>query len=206
MPTPITPRGEGKRRRILDAALQVIASEGVRAVTHRRVAAEADASLGLIAYYFASTDALISATLEMLTERETSRLRSMVDVVLSGALDVDSLVELLVDEVSRHAGEHKDEAIASIALTLEIPRERVGREAFDEWEVAQYAFYEAVAKAVDKGDPANLATYLMASMEGLGLYAAIAPDPAHIREAARIGLGRILRAASGAIPARSTVG
>jgi TetR/AcrR family transcriptional regulator, regulator of biofilm formation and stress response len=201
VPTSITPRGEDKRRRILDAALQVIAAEGVRAVTHRRVAAEAGASLGLITYYFASTDSMISATLEMLTERETSRLRGLVDVVLSGSLDVDDLVELLVDEVSRHAGEHKDEAMASIALTLEIPRERVSREAFDKWELAQYEFYEAIAKAIESDDPTDVATYLMASMEGLGLYAAIAPDPAHIREAARVGLGRFLHAAAAELPA-----
>lgn len=53
------PQSELKRRSILDAALRVVADGGVEAVTHRRVAAEADVPLGSTTYYFASRDDLL---------------------------------------------------------------------------------------------------------------------------------------------------
>ena len=45
-------RGENTRRRLLAAALRVIARDGVRAITHRAVAQEAGLSVSLTTYYF----------------------------------------------------------------------------------------------------------------------------------------------------------
>jgi DNA-binding transcriptional regulator YbjK len=50
---------ERKRRAILDAVLRVVAEGGVDAVTHRRVAAEAEVPLGSTTYYFASREDLL---------------------------------------------------------------------------------------------------------------------------------------------------
>ncbi len=63
MTTPAT-RDKGKRSReaLLDAAIALIAREGLEAVSHRAVAREADASPALTTYYFASkTDLLVQA-------------------------------------------------------------------------------------------------------------------------------------------------
>src|SRR5258708_39566126 len=54
-----TTSAEGRRREILVATLRVIASNGTDAVTHRRVAAEADVPLGSLTYYFESREDLI---------------------------------------------------------------------------------------------------------------------------------------------------
>lgn len=51
--------GEKKRRQILEAALQVIAMEGIDAVTHRRVAKETKVSHGVVSYHFSTRDSLI---------------------------------------------------------------------------------------------------------------------------------------------------
>ena len=56
---PTLPQAELRRRAILDATLRVIADGGVDAVTHRRVAAEADVALGSTTYYFASREELV---------------------------------------------------------------------------------------------------------------------------------------------------
>ena len=56
---PPLPQAERRRRAILDAALRVISAGGVDAVTHRRVAAEADVALGSTTYYFASREELV---------------------------------------------------------------------------------------------------------------------------------------------------
>ncbi|HVP27883.1 MAG TPA: TetR family transcriptional regulator [Myxococcota bacterium] len=61
LPAPSLPQAELRRRGILSAALRVIAEGGIDAVTHRRVAAEADVPLGSTTYYFESRDELVRA-------------------------------------------------------------------------------------------------------------------------------------------------
>lgn len=58
-PGPTLPKGELRRRALLDAALRVIAQGGVEAVTHRRVAAEAGVSRGTTTYHFESRDEIV---------------------------------------------------------------------------------------------------------------------------------------------------
>jgi DNA-binding transcriptional regulator YbjK len=54
---------EGRRRRIVEAAVRVIAEVGVGETTHRRIAAEADVPLGSTTYYFPTLDDLIREAL-----------------------------------------------------------------------------------------------------------------------------------------------
>lgn len=54
-------RGEQTRREILDAALRVIARDGVRGVSHRAVAQEAGVNLSLTTYYFVNLTELIAS-------------------------------------------------------------------------------------------------------------------------------------------------
>jgi DNA-binding transcriptional regulator YbjK len=58
-PEPTLPKGEMRRRALLDAALRVIAESGVEAVTHRRVAEAAGVSRGTTTYHFASRDEIV---------------------------------------------------------------------------------------------------------------------------------------------------
>lgn len=194
MATVSTARGEVTRQRILDATLQVIATEGVRAVTQRRIAKQAGASLGLITYYFDNTTALITATLEDLGRRETERLVGLEAKVERVGNDVDKLVDILLRELKQSSGARKNTAIANIALTLEIPRGGVSRDLFDSWEQAQVSFYEAIARALGCDEPDDIAMYLFSSVEGLLMYSAIAPDARLIHRGARAGLRLLLQA------------
>lgn len=194
MATVSTTRGEVTRQRILDATLHVIATEGVRAVTQRRVAKEANASLGLITYYFDNTTTMITSTLEDLGRRETQRFVSLQAKVERVGNDVDRLVEILVREVKQSSGVRKNLTIADFALTLEIPRGGVSRDLFDVWESAQLAFYESIARALGCRDTEDIAMYLLSSIDGLSLYAAIAPDAKLIHRGARAGLRLLLEA------------
>ncbi len=56
---PNLPKGERRRRALLDAALRVIAEGGVEAVTHRRVAEMAGVSRGAATYHFDSRDEIV---------------------------------------------------------------------------------------------------------------------------------------------------
>lgn len=187
-------RGVETHRRIIDATLEVIASEGVRAVTHRRVAAQARASAGLISYHFASTGELIDATLADLGRREVERLTALREQVLAADDDIDTLADLLVSEAPRWASDRRRDAISSMALTLEIVGSGVSRVDFAEWERAQFDLYEAVATKLGSSDPPAVATYLNGSLEGLAVFAAIAPDATDVIRSTRYGVVLLLTA------------
>ena len=65
-------RGPGdpdRRQRIAEAAIVVAMQEGLDAVTHRRVAAEAGVPLGSTTYYFRTIDDLLSVAMEKAAQR-----------------------------------------------------------------------------------------------------------------------------------------
>ncbi|MSO41210.1 MAG: TetR family transcriptional regulator [Solirubrobacterales bacterium] len=57
------PRYGGGRDALIDAAIRVVAREGMRGLTIRSVAAEAGVTHGLVRHHFGSRDALVEATL-----------------------------------------------------------------------------------------------------------------------------------------------
>lgn len=60
---------EQRRRAILEAALSIIVSDGIRAVRHRAVAREADVPLSATTYYFKDISDLIADTFTLFAER-----------------------------------------------------------------------------------------------------------------------------------------
>mgnify|MGYP002662290190 FL=1 len=60
---------EQRRHAILDAALRIIVRDGVRAVRHRAVAAEAEVPLSATTYYFKDINDLITDTFALFVER-----------------------------------------------------------------------------------------------------------------------------------------
>lgn len=63
---------EQRRQAILDAAMRIIVREGVRAVRHRAVAAEAEVPLSATTYYFKDIDDLITDTFAQFVERSAA--------------------------------------------------------------------------------------------------------------------------------------
>lgn len=64
----------GTRERILDAALEIAAEDGIGAVTNRRLATAAGVSLGTLTYHFSSQDDVVRESLTRFVEREVKRL------------------------------------------------------------------------------------------------------------------------------------
>ncbi len=64
------PRGEQTRRKIIDATLAVIASNGVRGTTHRAIARKAGVQLSLTTYYFRDLNELISLAFQAFMDRD----------------------------------------------------------------------------------------------------------------------------------------
>lgn len=70
-----TPRpgyGEG-RQALIDAAIRIVATSGLRGLTYRAVAAEAGVTQGLVAHHFGTRADLIQATLEHTASQSIER-------------------------------------------------------------------------------------------------------------------------------------
>jgi DNA-binding transcriptional regulator YbjK len=63
---------EQRRQAILDAAMRIIVREGVRAVRHRAVAAEAEVPLSATTYYYKDINDLITDTFALFVERSAA--------------------------------------------------------------------------------------------------------------------------------------
>ena len=65
---------EQRRQAILDAAMRIIVREGVRAVRHRAVAAEAEVPLSATTYYFKDINDLITDPFAQFVERSAAHM------------------------------------------------------------------------------------------------------------------------------------
>ncbi len=96
---PAQARGEDTRRRILDAALEVFATEGYEGTSTRLLAERAGVNLPAIQYYFGSKEGLYRAVIESIiahTEAHMAPLSAQVNAALAKAKPTrDELLELL---------------------------------------------------------------------------------------------------------------
>lgn len=108
-------RGPGdpdRRGRIADAAIAVAMQEGLDAVTHRRVAAEAGVPLGSTTYYFRTIDDLLSVAMEKAAQRSLAYVRRWEE-----GLDPDvDLPSALADYVLDSLGEGRDSTVLECNL------------------------------------------------------------------------------------------
>jgi DNA-binding transcriptional regulator YbjK len=86
-------RSEQRRKTILEAALRIVVSDGVRGVRHRAVAKEADVPLSATTYYFKDISDLISDTFTLFAEN------AMSDVVAPIYQHVGEFIQQHKDEV-----------------------------------------------------------------------------------------------------------
>src|SRR5699024_11595523 len=80
------PNDPHRPTRIARAAIRVIAQHGIEALTHRKVAAEADVPLGSTTYHFANLDDLISAALAEAADSNVSELREWIETLATDAI------------------------------------------------------------------------------------------------------------------------
>src|SRR3954469_23374912 len=106
-----------RRELLLDAAIRVLGEQGVRAVTHRAVDAEAGVGAGSTANYFATREALFSAIVERFAERERANFEE-----IAARVCPTSPAELgrALGEVTRDgAGKHRTLTLSRYALLVE---------------------------------------------------------------------------------------
>ena len=107
------PLGAERRDAIADAAIHLVASRGLRGLTHRAVDAEAGRPAGSTSYYLRTRHALLAACVD--------RLLALDERTISERAGVP-VVEVLVAMMVRLAREQPASTIARYELTLEATR------------------------------------------------------------------------------------
>ncbi len=159
-----TPAPVARRTAILDAAIEVLATEGGRGLTHRAIDRRLDLPLGSTANHFSTRTALLRAVNERLLELDIVSLELIPDRKLSKDRAVILLAENLVDSLQPEARNHY---IAHHEVLLQSARDHHLRR---EIGAARKRFVDVVARiltAVGCGDPEAHAPGMVAMLDGL---------------------------------------
>jgi DNA-binding transcriptional regulator YbjK len=93
------PNDPGRRERILDAALDVIAEHGAIKVTYRKIAEAAGVPLGSLTYYFDDMQDLLTAAFTRLAESVSSRYGALLDAARTPEEARAAVVEIICGKV-----------------------------------------------------------------------------------------------------------
>ncbi len=164
------PNDPGRRDRIADAAIRVVAERGIPGLTHRAVAAAADVPVGSTTYHFATLDDLLSVALHEVARRNTARIREWADALPP---DADFAAEL-ADLISRQLDSDSSATTAAYDLYVAALHHPGLRSASAAWDAALAEIFGS------RTDP-ETGQVLAALFAGLVLQASLA-DPRPPRE------------------------
>jgi DNA-binding transcriptional regulator YbjK len=130
------PRAEASRRvreAIVAATVRIVASEGVAAVTHRRVAAEAGVSLSSTTWHFASKADILEAALRWSARHEVDRIGAIADRLGDTDFDHAAWAEELADWLVEQVTSERELAVALYRLQVELLGSAGALEVHREW-------------------------------------------------------------------------
>lgn len=187
------PAGEGRRvrrhdperrTRILDAALDVLVTDGAAGMTHRKVAARADVPLGSVTYHFASLAELRNQGFAWYVEQRTAEFAGLFTEVETREDLVEVLVELVQGGPSRRRS-----AVLGFELHLAALRDPALRALTQKWTRDSRAVLARFSGPETAGR-------LDALLEGLIMHALLATEP-EPREAVRAAIVQALAPVTG---------
>ena len=94
-------RGEDTRRRILETALQVFATEGYEGASTRQLAERAGVNLPAIQYYFGSKEGLFRAVIDSIIERTEQHMEPLAGEVQAALARADTPRDVLLELLCR---------------------------------------------------------------------------------------------------------
>lgn len=170
------------QERALEAAVELLGSEGVRALTHARVDDRADLPPGSTSNWFRTRRALLGGLADWIAARELADLGS---ALTQRVASVEELVDVLCTAVELQSGPFAARTRARYALFLELADDpelgqalRDLRHAFERWA-------ERVVADVGVADPVPAARVLMAVADGLLLHRLTVDPTLQVRPAVR---------------------
>ncbi len=170
----------GRKDRIIDATIDVIAEHGVTGTTHRLIAAAADVPLGSLTYHFASLEDLRAHAFRRHAQRMSEAYEAHFDGVRTHAQLVDAVTDLVHGDAGADA---RDWAVA-YELYLAALRDPALRTITESWMRTSRAVLERFV------DPTT-ARGVDALIEGLVMHKTLSTVPVS-RAATRSIVARVL--------------
>jgi len=124
---------ERVRDAIVAATVRIVASEGVAAVTHRRVATEARVSLSSTTWHFATKVDILEAALRWTAEREVTRISEIADRLDGTDFDAAAWAQELADWLLEQVTGEREVAVAMYRLQIELLGSLEARELHRQW-------------------------------------------------------------------------
>jgi TetR/AcrR family transcriptional regulator, regulator of biofilm formation and stress response len=156
-----------RRRAIIDAALRIIASRGLPAVTHRTVAREAGVPLAATTYYFASKDEILSEALESLAAVEVDRLEALTANVVAATQSRAELAAALGEALIPEPADAERTWLAQFEIYVEAARNPALRPAVIRWREAFVELAASALRAIGAPDPERRAAIAVAAINGI---------------------------------------
>ncbi|MGH2937833.1 MAG: TetR/AcrR family transcriptional regulator [Solirubrobacterales bacterium] len=159
-------KDEGRRERIAQAAITVVAERGIGGLTHRAVAAEAKLPLGSTTYYFKSLDDLLATSIERAKEALDLRVEAWA-AALPPEPDLPAALAALLETAT---GPERARSIAEHELYIAALRRPGLRKLADEWGAV---IADALARFTDRPTAEALAM----AADGVVLHSLFRDEP-----------------------------
>ncbi|MBW2244938.1 MAG: hypothetical protein JRH01_23405 [Deltaproteobacteria bacterium] len=115
--------GVQRRQELLEAVLRIVARDGVAAVTHRVVAAEANAPLRATTYYFTAKEDMIREAFRFFAEQSILQIDETSKQYLDRDVSPEDAVSLIFETVVQESRNPNTSWAAEFELILAIARE-----------------------------------------------------------------------------------
>lgn len=197
MPETTGVRAEASRRTrdaIVAATVRIVAREGVAAVTHRRVAAEAGVALSSTTWHFATKADILEAALDWTARREVDRIRAIAERLGGSDFDPSAWAEELADWLIEELTVEREIAVALYRLQVELLDSANAAKLHDEWGEGLRTVGERVLEHSATATPDLDVRLIVAALDGLrmGVLASGEQDIEWLRAAVRRQLQALL--------------
>jgi DNA-binding transcriptional regulator YbjK len=178
------------RERALEAAVELLGAEGVRALTHARVDERAGLPPGSTSNWFRTRRALLGGIVDWIAERERADFDPAGTPTITS---VSELVEVFCAVLERQTGLFAARTRARYALFLELAGDPELAEPLRRQRLEFERWTERIATAVGIADPVPATRALMALADGLLLHRLTVDPTLEVRPA----IERAVRALAG---------
>ena len=153
------------REAIVAATVRIVAREGVAAVTHRRLAAEADVALSSTTWHFAAKADILEAALRWTAAHEIARIAQIADRLGGGAFDPGAWADELADWLVEQVTAERETTVALYRLQIELLGSAGALEVHREWGRGLHELADRVLEGAPDAD----VSLVVAALDGLRL-------------------------------------
>lgn len=185
---------ERVREAIVAATVRIVAADGVGAVTHRRVAAEAAVSLSSTTWHFATKADILLAALRWTARREVATIEAIAARLGDSGFDAAAWADELGDWAVEQVMAGRDIAVALYRLQIELLGRPGAADVHREWGEGLRALGERVLAGAPTPAPELDTRLIAAALDGLRLsvLSAKEDDVEWLRPAVRRLLGALV--------------